>query len=74
MVVDPFVPFRRFKKSKWFKLVGATGKSSDELFPIGKVYTYTPQHRGELFAFANDAWGFYRNNHGKLTLVVTRVD
>ncbi len=72
--LTPFVFFRRFKKAKWFKLVGAVGKSNDELFPIGKADTYTSKHRGELFAFTNDAWGFYRNNHGTLTLAVARVD
>ena len=44
-----------------------------ECILIGKGIRYTPQASGYLYCFANDAWKFYDNNRGKVTLTVRRL-
>ncbi len=34
---------------------------------------YRVQHSGYLYGFANDAWHFYGNNRGSVTLIVERI-
>lgn len=36
--------------------------------------THQVTHGGYLYAFANDAWGFYGNNNGSIRLTVTRKE
>ena len=67
----------------WFCLVGAiaNGGGADdkgspgphEAFRIGAGCKYTPAASGYFHAYANDAWNFYENNRGSVTLTVTRL-
>ena len=41
-----------------------------EKIGIGKGCEYVPKRSGYLHCFANDAWGFYGNNKGSVTLTV----
>ena len=43
-------------------------------FIIGKKCEQRVQRGGYLYAFANDAWSFYDNNRGSVTLTITRLD
>lgn len=54
---------------RWFQLVG---KVEGQVFEIGGGATLTSPGSGELLCAANDARGFYCNNRGSLSLVVTR--
>jgi hypothetical protein len=66
----------------WFCLIGAisngggvrdNGKPSPhETFKIGSTCTYKPAQSGYFYAYANDAWNFYENNRGSVTLTVSR--
>lgn len=66
----------------WFCLVGAIacGGSEDtgepgqhESFRIGSACDYTPEESGYFYAYANDAWNFYENNRGSVTLTIKRL-
>ncbi|MFM2476382.1 DUF2235 domain-containing protein [Celerinatantimonas sp. MCCC 1A17872] len=77
---------KRDENAPWFSLIGSVASNltspSDphalgqhETFYIGKgLDNFTPQKSGYLYAYANDAWKFYFNNHGSVTLVVTKVE
>jgi hypothetical protein len=77
-----FVMTRRHERFPWFCLVGAiansTGVDKDgktmqhETRKIGTHCTWIPEKPGYLYAYANDAWGFYDNNKGSVRLTVTR--
>jgi uncharacterized protein (DUF2235 family) len=68
----------------WFSLVGLVANAivptqdpkekynylPHETFLIGKQATFTPKASGYLYAFANDTWQTYDNNHGQLRLTV----
>ena len=41
-------------------------------FVIGKEASIKPTKSGYLYCFANDAWGYYENNRGFVTLTVSR--
>jgi hypothetical protein len=43
-----------------------------ETFRIGSGASCKPQKFGYLYACANDAWNFYENNRGSVTLTVRR--
>ena len=68
--------------SPWMSLIGVVANevtdptgtvTEDETIAIG-AGTEDEVHRpGYLYAFANDAWGFYANNQGKVQLTVTRL-
>lgn len=79
---------RRVEKMPWFSLVGViandgplTGESvlndgsasAHQVFLIGEGCEIEVEEPGYLYAFANDAWTFYGNNHGSVTLTVARV-
>ncbi|MBC6441315.1 MAG: DUF2235 domain-containing protein [Rhodospirillales bacterium] len=73
---------KRYEKAPWFCLMGAIANAGDEslheVFKIGTAtelaIPYNETHRaGYLYCFANDAWHFYGNNRGKVTLKVTRT-
>lgn len=74
---------RRVESLPWFALVGAIangGNPTDdgtpephEIIPIKAGCQYTPKKSGYLYCFANDAWHFYGNNRGSVTLTVTRL-
>jgi hypothetical protein len=66
----------------WFCLVGAiangggatgNGKPAEhDTFRIGSARSYKPVQSGYFYAYANDAWNFYENNRGSVTLTVSR--
>lgn len=74
---------KRIEHADWFALVGAIADGGnpekdgthDRLtyFEIGKEYQFTPAKSGYLYCFANDAWGFYNNNRGFVTLTVKQL-
>lgn len=77
-----FLMTRRHEDMPWFCLVGAVGNGAGvvdhvrdphQVFKIGEGTTIKLEKSGYLYAFANDAWGFYDNNLGKVTLTVRRV-
>ena len=45
----------------------------DEFFEIGDGCDHKPRKSGYLYCFANDAWGFYGNNKGSVTLRIERL-
>ena len=71
---------RRFEHADWFELVGAIADGGNPgrdgthdmltTFAIGKGCEYTPKKSGYLYCFANDAWGFYDNNRGFVTVTI----
>lgn len=74
---------KRVEHADWFALVGAIADGGnpdvdgthDTLthFEIGSDYSFTPKKSGYLYCFANDAWGFYQNNRGFVTLTIEKV-
>ncbi|MBV9997869.1 MAG: hypothetical protein JO015_02030 [Verrucomicrobia bacterium] len=70
----------RFRKCKplpdanWFALAGAIDRPTNHPFFIGSGPKLVPFNaEGRLILFANDARGFYWNNFGCLTVVITRI-
>ncbi len=64
--------FRRHKQSKWFALIGSVDKLDD--FYIGEqLLKNNFLKTGMLYCYANDAWWFYWNNTGHVTLNITRT-
>ncbi|MGY1829118.1 DUF2235 domain-containing protein [Geodermatophilus sp. SYSU D01180] len=83
---NPAVEFygaRREERRPWMSLVGVvTNETPDapprrarphEVIGIGAAVEHDVARPGYLYAFANDAWGFYRNNSGTVRLTVTRL-
>lgn len=68
---------RRVETIAWLALVGfvANGVGTDqgETFVIGAGCSFTPAASGYLYAYANDAWQAYANNHGSVALTVARA-
>lgn len=61
----------------WFCLIGAianggvseSGEQTEhETIKIGSLCKYMPLKSGYFYAYANDAWNFYENNWGSVTL------
>ncbi|WP_433498970.1 DUF2235 domain-containing protein [Sphaerimonospora sp. CA-214678] len=76
-----FVGARREEDMPWMSLVGVVandamtvdGTTRDhERIAIGTGTRHRVTRSGYLYAFANDAWGFYGNNQGGVRLTVTR--
>ena len=75
-----FAGSKRYEEAKWLALIGAIADSDnpemdgthDRLtsFVIGAGCTHTPERSGYLYCFANDAWGFYGNNRGFVTVTI----
>jgi uncharacterized protein (DUF2235 family) len=72
----------RLNSAPWMALTGmVAGSDPDQTgaqpasspFCIGDHHESAVDLPGYFYAFANDAWGFYRNNRGSVTLTVTRV-
>lgn len=71
------------KRVSWFCLVGAIANGGratangapgeHETFVIGAARDYAVQQSGYFYAYANDAWNFYDNNRGSVTLTITRT-
>lgn len=78
-----FFGSRRVEHADWLELVGAIADGGNPLpdgthdtahsFRIGAGCTIRPERGGYLYCFANDAWGFYGNNRGYVTVTI-RVD
>ncbi|MBM3546085.1 MAG: DUF2235 domain-containing protein [Alphaproteobacteria bacterium] len=78
-----FLMTKRHEEMPWFCLVGAIANSlgvdetqatlQHETKEVGKGCEWTPTKSGYLYAYANDAWGFYKNNRGKIRLTVARL-
>jgi hypothetical protein len=68
---------RRLETAPWLALVGfvanGQGDEGGETFVIGEGCTFSPAASGYLYAYANDAWQTYANNHGSVALSVERV-
>jgi hypothetical protein len=74
---------RRAPEHPWMSLIGVVAnertnavglvESPDEHMFIGTGTTGTVTRGGYLYAFANDAWGFYGNNDGAVRLTITRT-
>lgn len=72
---------KRLEDAEWFALVGVVADAGNpdndgtparpSTFVIGKEASITPTKSGYLYCFANDAWGFYENNRGFVTLTVS---
>lgn len=64
----------RMPGQNWFALVGTVGRSESTAFVIGeRLDGWMPTAAGELWCFANDVPWAYFNNHGEVTLTVTRL-
>lgn len=66
----------RCQEARWFELIGAVGRSDEHLLPIGmgREWTYDGTDLdAELQLFANDAIGFYWNNHGSVGVTIKRL-
>ena len=74
---------KREEDFPWFSLIGVIGNGGNpgkdgtpkkhETFLIGEGCDHTPKESGYLYCFANDAWNFYENNKGSVSLIVTKV-
>ena len=74
---------RRFEHADWFELVGVIADGGNpgldgthdrhETFAIGEGCRKPVGRSGYLYCFANDAWGFYDNNRGFVTVKVRDV-
>ena len=74
---------RRREDAAWFALIGmlanqpnmdASGTAIEgQTFVIGERVQVTPERSGYLYCYANDAWKFYGNNRGHVTLTVSRA-
>ena len=72
---------KRVEEADWFALIGviadACNPETDGThaplthFEIGEGCQFTPTKSGYLYCFANDAWGFYQNNRGFVSLTIT---
>jgi hypothetical protein len=77
-----FIGSPREEDAPWMSLVGVVANDAipvqgafnvHERFVIGADTRYRVTKSGYLYAFANDAWGFYVNNHGSVRLTVKRM-
>lgn len=72
---------RRCEDAPWFALIGMVANQPNadgsgtaiegETFVIGDRCTFRPTRSGYLYCYANDAWKFYGNNRGQITLTVS---
>ena len=73
---------KREEEYSWFSLIGVIANGGNlpvssspekhETFLIGNGVTYVVKKSGYFFAFANDAWNYYYNNRGSVSLLITR--
>lgn len=77
-----FFGTKRVEHADWFELVGAVANNGNpnkdgthaqlETIVLGAEKTFEVTKPGYLYCFANDAWGFYQNNRGYVTLELAR--
>ena len=74
---------RRQEDHDWFRLLGAIANGKmlkggklrkHQIIDIGDGNTHKVTQPGYLYCYANDAWGFYENNKGSVSLTVTCVE
>lgn len=58
------------KKENYMMLVARAGGKK---YAIGTENTITPKKSGKLIYMPNDATFFFKNNHGKLVVTITRI-
>ena len=78
-----FIGSKRVEHADWFELIGAIADGGNprpdgthdtlHTFPIGASRRMQPARSGYLYCYANDAWGFYGNNRGYVTVTVEEV-
>ena len=78
-----FICTKRVEDADWFELIGAVADGGNpqrdgthdrpHIFRIGASCRVRPERGGYLYCFANDAWGFYGNNRGYVTVTVEEV-
>jgi hypothetical protein len=79
-----FTGSKRDENISWFALVGSIANGGNpekdgtpaphETFKVGNLCKYIPKKSGYFYAYANDAWNFYENNRGSVTLKITRLN
>jgi len=79
-----FSATKRNENIPWFALVGSIANGGNpkkdgtpaphETFKVGDMCKYIPKKSGYFYAYANDAWNFYENNRGSVTLKITRLN
>ncbi|MGF1736826.1 DUF2235 domain-containing protein [Photobacterium satsumensis] len=79
-----FVLTKRVEEASYFCLMGAVANGGNpnkdgthcplRQFSIGSGATIEVKKSGYLYCFPNDAWGFYGNNRGYVTLKVEEVN
>jgi hypothetical protein len=77
-----FLASKRVEKQPWMALIGAVlpapaadgtpDTSAIELVVIKEGVDWTPARSGYFYAFVNDAWHFYGNNRGSVSLTIAR--
>lgn len=65
---------RRHNGANWFTLIAGIGRDANTFAAIGQGSTCVADSDGEIELFANDAWGFYWNNHGALKVRIETLD
>ncbi len=84
-----FLGTKRIEKFRWFTMVGAIANDGDTArsvandgSPTAHEYINLPDYEntdfevtksGYFYAFPNDVWSLYENNHGSIDLTITRV-
>ena len=69
-VVNWFKFLRRARHFEWAALVGSVDQRKPYIHLMPG--TFVAPATGRLYCFANDAPGFYGNNHGSLKLTITK--
>ncbi|NMH60547.1 DUF2235 domain-containing protein [Alteromonas ponticola] len=72
---------KRVETAEWFSLMGAVSFQGNpkrdgthqplDMYIIGEHAKIKVKNSGYLYCFANDAWGFYHNNRGYVSVSIT---
>jgi hypothetical protein len=74
-LIDTFGSWaKRHDGADWFALIASIGKDEKAFTEIGAGSTCVAETAGEIELFANDAWGFYWNNHGAAKIRIEMLD
>lgn len=78
-----FFGTKRVEHADWFELIGAVANGGNpevdgthsqlETIILGAKKSFEVTKGGYFYCFANDAWAFYQNNRGYVTLEIKRV-
>lgn len=73
--VDQFGSWaRRHDGADWFALIASVGRDAKTYATIGAGSSCIADSGGEIDLFANDAWGFYWNNHGAVKVRIESLN